>query len=79
MTKNSPGDELVFQVGDGKSDITQHIKLTNTSGVLLAYKIKITSPDKFRVKPGTGIIETSSCAQIMINYLKGKYFLFCFY
>ncbi len=33
-------------------------------------KIKITSPDKFRVKPGTGVIEKSSSVQIMINYLK---------
>ena len=33
-------------------------------------KIKITSPDKFRVKPGTGIIEKSGTVQITINYLK---------
>lgn len=66
----SPGDELIFNVTDGKQDITQFIKLTNTSDKHLAYKIKITSPDKFRVKPGTGIIPTSSNAQIMINFLK---------
>jgi hypothetical protein len=35
-------------------------------------KIKITSPDKFRVKPGTGIINPSTSAQIMISFLKGK-------
>jgi hypothetical protein len=65
-----PGDELMFNVTDGKADITQYIKLTNTAGLTLAYKIKITSPDKFRVKPGTGIIEKAGTVQIMINYLK---------
>jgi biopolymer transport protein ExbD len=35
-------------------------------------KIKITSPDKFRVKPGTGIINPASTAQITISFLKGK-------
>ena len=35
----SPGDELLFNVTDGKADITQFIKLTNTSGVYLAYKV----------------------------------------
>lgn len=66
----SPGDELLFNVTDCKQDITQFIKLTNTSDGYLAYKIKITSPDKFRVKPGTGIIPTAANAQIMINFLK---------
>lgn len=66
----NPGEELIFNVTDARQDITQFIKLTNTSKSCLAYKIKITSPDKFRVKPGTGIIPTSSNAQIMINFLK---------
>lgn len=35
----SPGDELVYNVSDGKADIMQYIKLTNTSGVSLAYKV----------------------------------------
>ena len=33
-------------------------------------KIKITSPDKFRVKPGTGILQPDNSVQIMINFLK---------
>jgi len=59
-------------VTDAKADITQYIRLVNNSSSYLAYKIKITSPDKFRVKPGTGVIETGGNAQIMINYLKGS-------
>lgn len=67
----SPGEELLFKVTDLKSDITEYIKLTNnTTSTSLAYKIKITSPDKFRVKPGTGIIQPSTSVQIMINFLK---------
>lgn len=66
----TPGDELTFNVTDGKQDITRFIKLTNTSEQYLAYKIKITSPDKFRVKPGTGIIPVGGNASIMINFLK---------
>ena len=40
---------------------------------LIKIKIKITSPDKFRVKPGTGIITPTSTVQIMINFLKGYF------
>ncbi len=66
----SPGDELSFDVTDAKMDITGFIKLTNNSEGFIAYKIKITSPDKFRVKPGTGIIPVGANASIMINFLK---------
>ena len=36
---SSPGDELLFNVTDGKADITQYIKLINTGGINLAYKV----------------------------------------
>ena len=66
-----PREELKFSIEDGnKNDITQHIKLTNPTDTVLAYKIKITSPDKFRVKPGTGLIEPSGSVQITVNFLK---------
>ncbi|CAF0743056.1 unnamed protein product [Brachionus calyciflorus] len=65
-----PGDELTFNIDDGKTDIIQYIKLINNTEFNLAYKIKITSPDKFRVKPGTGLISGSGTAQIMVNFLK---------
>lgn len=35
----TPGDELVFDITRAKSDILQNIKLTNTSGMPLAYKV----------------------------------------
>ena len=37
---SSPSDDLVFQVSDGKADVAQFIKLTNTSGISLAYKVR---------------------------------------
>jgi hypothetical protein len=67
----NPGDEILFILNDNKTDLIQYLNLTNTSGFSLAYKIKITSPDKFRVKPGSGIIEPSQSLQILINFLKG--------
>ncbi|RNA36025.1 Motile sperm domain-containing 2, partial [Brachionus plicatilis] len=66
----SPGEEIEFNECDGKNDIIQHIQLKNNSKSSLAYKIKITSPDKFRVKPGTGIIPNSGSVQVMVNFLK---------
>ncbi len=58
-------------MSDSKAtDVTRHIKLTNSGQGILAYKIKITSPDKFRVKPGTGILEPGASVQITINFLK---------
>jgi hypothetical protein len=60
----------VFEVVESKTDIVRQIKLKNAGEGTLAYKIKITSPDKFRVKPGTGLIEAGASVQITINFLK---------
>lgn len=70
----NPGDEILFILNDNKTDLIQYLNLTNTSGFSLAYKIKITSPDKFRVKPGCGIIEPWQSLQVLINFLKGMIF-----
>ena len=34
-----PGDEIIFNVGDAKTDVFQYISITNTSEAPLAYKV----------------------------------------
>ncbi|XP_059168078.1 motile sperm domain-containing protein 2-like isoform X2 [Physella acuta] len=61
----SPADELAFQVADnGESfDI---ITLTNTLPTQVAFKVKTTAPEKFRVRPSSGIIRPDKTEEIYV-------------
>nr|CAD7458065.1 unnamed protein product [Timema tahoe] len=56
--------EVINFVNDG-SELTGSVSLTNTSEKLISYKIKTTSPEKFRVRPSMGTL--SPGASISIN------------
>nr|CAD7440656.1 unnamed protein product [Timema bartmani] len=55
---------IINFVNDG-SELTGSVSLTNTSEKLISYKIKTTSPEKFRVRPSMGTL--SPGASISIN------------
>ncbi|CAF0777273.1 unnamed protein product [Adineta ricciae] len=69
-----PHDELIFERIDppphGTADCIQTIMLTNTGDKLLTFKIKTTSPDKFRVKPGCSLLHPGETATINVYLLK---------
>jgi len=48
-------------------DLTGKVCLTNTSGKPLGYKIKTTSPEKYRVRPSTGCISPGQSVTVEIH------------
>ena len=52
----SPRDEVTLNSVTGESDPVDVVALTNGGSKDVVYKIKITSPEKFRVRPSTGTV-----------------------
>lgn len=48
-------------------DLTGRVALTNTSGKPLGYKIKTTSPEKYRVRPSTGCLGPGAAVTVEIH------------
>lgn len=60
----SPSESVLFtQEG---SDISGIMTLTNVSDQPLTYKIKTTSPEKFRVRPSCGILNPNAVASVNV-------------
>lgn len=70
-----PHDELIFERPDSPTQATtdciQTLTLTNAGSKILTFKIKTTSPDKFRVKPGCSLLHPGASATISVYLLKG--------
>ena len=62
----TPHDLIAFNLKESKP-ASQYLTLRNNQGVPIAYKIKITSPHKFRVKPPVGIFKAQREMNIKIN------------
>lgn len=80
-----PYDELVFERADSAAaasttDSIQTLILTNVGDKILTFKIKTTSPEKFRVKPGCSQLQPGASATVSVYLLKGRStsFLFSF-
>ncbi|CAF1295579.1 unnamed protein product [Adineta steineri] len=69
-----PYDEMFFERLDapphGTNDCIQTLILTNMGDKILTFKIKTTSPDKFRVKPGCSLLYPGETATITVYLLK---------
>ena len=70
----TPHDLIAFNLKESKP-ASQFLTLRNNQGLPIAYKIKITSPHKFRVKPPVGIVKPQSETTIKINLSKGNLLL----
>jgi hypothetical protein len=72
-----PYDEMIFERTDspphGTTDCIQTLTLTNVGDKILTFKIKTTSPDKFRVKPGCSLLHPGESATISVYLLKGDF------
>jgi len=62
----SPAQEVIFSTSP-LGDLTGKVSLTNTSGKPLGYKIKTTSPEKYRVRPSTGSISPGQTVTVEIH------------
>ncbi|GFN81670.1 motile sperm domain-containing protein 2-like [Plakobranchus ocellatus] len=61
----SPADELTFQSSPG-GDAFDIITLSNTLTHAVAFKVKTTSPEKFRVRPSSGIINPRKTEEVYV-------------
>jgi hypothetical protein len=69
-----PHDEMIFERSDsslqGTTDCIQTLTLTNMGDKILTFKIKTTSPDKFRVKPGCSLLHPGASTTVSVYLLK---------
>lgn len=67
-----PKDELTLNIIDGENDPVDLVALKNEGTKDVIYKIKITSPEKFRVRPSTGTVSPGKTEFIRV-YLQNEY------
>ncbi|VIO91288.1 Uncharacterized protein BM_BM1766 [Brugia malayi] len=67
-----PREELTLNHVSGENDMADVIVLKNESIRNVAYKIKITSPEKFRIRPSTGTVAPGATEFIRV-YLQHEF------
>ncbi|KAK6052011.1 MSP domain protein [Cooperia oncophora] len=68
----SPRDVLTLNRSDNNADYVDIVAVRNVSQSPVMFKIKTTSPEKFRVRPSTGTIAAGSTDIIRV-YLQNEY------
>lgn len=68
----SPSTTISLKSVDNENDLVEIIVIKNVSNQNIFYKIRITSPEKFRVRPSTGILKPNS-QEIIRLYLQNEY------
>ena len=67
----SPAQEVIFSTTSG-GELSAKIQIQNISSKAVGYKIKTTSPEKYRVRPSTGSLGPTSQATIEIQVSGGQ-------
>jgi len=62
-----------FQVGRPKLPLPATLTNLLVAGAVVAFKIKTTSPEKFKVKPSMGVIRPGGQAEVAIYLARGEY------
>jgi len=65
------GQEVMFSVGAG-GELQARVQLQNVSSQTVGFKIKTTSPEKYRVKPSTGCLQVGAAATVEIHVSGGQ-------
>ncbi|KAK3100204.1 hypothetical protein FSP39_016243 [Pinctada imbricata] len=68
-----PADELVFTSDEQGKDAHNTISLKNTLPYQIAFKVKTTSPEKYKVRPSSGIVKPGSTADVYVHLHQGYY------
>ncbi|KAF0295167.1 Motile sperm domain-containing protein 2 [Amphibalanus amphitrite] len=69
MLQVTPGDEVWF--GTGSSGVKRTVTLVNIRGAPVAFKVKTTSPEKFRVRPSSGVVGTGHRQTVELQLCDG--------
>ncbi|XP_078324261.1 motile sperm domain-containing protein 2-like isoform X2 [Crassostrea virginica] len=62
----SPAEELKFVTDEDGKDAHDVIYLKNTLPYPIAYKVKTTSPEKYKVRPSSGIVKPGSTEKVYV-------------
>lgn len=66
LLRLSPGDDLQFQkTKDG--DLFAEVQVANIAAKAVVYKVKTTSPDKFRVRPSIALLAPGGSCVVEIH------------
>jgi len=69
----SPLDTLSFTVMQSNIEsVPQTIRMTNTRDTPIAYKVKTTAPEHYRVKPTVGVIEPGKSVEVSVQLTPGS-------
>ncbi|XP_063684799.1 motile sperm domain-containing protein 2-like isoform X6 [Bolinopsis microptera] len=69
----TPHDTLTFSVQQSNAEsLPQAIKMVNNREVQVAYKVKTTAPEHYRVKPTVGIIEPGQECEVSVQLTPGS-------
>lgn len=66
----TPSDHILF-TQDGSSDLSGSAKITNISNFTTTFKMKTTSPEKFRVRPSFGVLAPNASAVVNVSVQPG--------
>lgn len=66
LLRLTPAEEVIFQPGGNGQDLVARVNVANVAGNPVAFKIKTTSPEKFRVRPSMACLGPNGTLQIEI-------------
>lgn len=66
LLRISPSEELIFS-SEGNGDSSGTLYLMNNTENSVAFKVKTTSPEKFRVRPSSGTIKPMCRADVVVH------------
>ncbi|XP_068718131.1 motile sperm domain-containing protein 2-like isoform X2 [Montipora capricornis] len=62
----APSEELLFTGTTSTGEILQSLSLSNNTSSTVAFKVKTTSPESYRVRPSSGIIPAASSSEVSV-------------
>jgi len=69
----TPADSLEFVVMDFQKETLDIINLKNTTEEVVTYKVKTTAPEKYRVRPSTGLIQPGAAIDVNVYLPPGMH------
>lgn len=69
----TPSESLEFVVMDFQKETLDIINLKNTTEAAVTYKVKTTAPEKYRVRPSTGVIQAGASIDVNVYLPPGMH------
>ncbi|XP_052767071.1 motile sperm domain-containing protein 2-like isoform X2 [Mya arenaria] len=66
-----PAEELEFVIQEDSQEASDTITLKNSLPYNIAFKVKTTSPEKYRVRPSSGYVKPGSETEVVIHLQQG--------